>query len=216
MNPGPARILICPECGGTKEVMTLLSGNTFRADFWSDGKMRAPMLPQPSLIQKCPHCGNYFWMPDQELKTVKDYRSSFELGELTYSETKEGAQRLLMTKPDEQKELDIRFMLIHAYNDEFVRLDKEGKRFNGRSSVPTEEDKSLFKESLERAYELSISMNYIVQAAEMLRELGKLDECIALINGMENLENNNELEYASQISNHAKKGISTVFYFKGD
>jgi len=56
-----ATILKCPHCGGTKEVMSITSGNTSGATLWSDAKWYASMLPQVSYIQRCPHCGKYFF-----------------------------------------------------------------------------------------------------------------------------------------------------------
>ena len=52
MNLGPARILTCPHCGAKKEVLSLLSGNTFGQQVWSDNKTIAPMLPRVSFVQK--------------------------------------------------------------------------------------------------------------------------------------------------------------------
>ncbi len=79
MLPGNSRILTCPYCGKEKEVLSLISGNTFLAKNWSDGKTEAPMLPKVSSIQKCPHCGKYYLTYKQEVKMSKDSYSS-ELG----------------------------------------------------------------------------------------------------------------------------------------
>ena len=54
MTPGNPQIFTCPFCGEKKEIMTLASGNTFGAELWSDNKRIAPMLPEISLVQKCP------------------------------------------------------------------------------------------------------------------------------------------------------------------
>lgn len=70
MFPANARILTCPHCQGKKEVMQLLSGNTFGAELWSDSKEDAPMLPQVSYVQKCPHCGKYFLMSSQATRCI--------------------------------------------------------------------------------------------------------------------------------------------------
>ena len=48
----------CPFCGTKKELMTLVSGNTFGAVYWSDNKRIAPMLPTVSPVQKCSNCGS--------------------------------------------------------------------------------------------------------------------------------------------------------------
>ena len=57
MQPGYARIVYCPYCGEKKELLSLMSGNTIGARYWSDLRMRAPMLPEVSPVQKCHHCG---------------------------------------------------------------------------------------------------------------------------------------------------------------
>ena len=66
MLPGNPQILTCPYCGQTKEVMSLLSGNTFGAQLWSDNKRIAPMLPEISYVQKCLYCQKYFIRSRQE------------------------------------------------------------------------------------------------------------------------------------------------------
>jgi hypothetical protein len=64
MRPGPTAIIACPICNGTAAYGTLLSGNTFGARQYTDGKMLAPMLPQPPSVLKCPHCRGFYWLTD--------------------------------------------------------------------------------------------------------------------------------------------------------
>lgn len=71
MLPGNPRILICPFCGTEKQIMSLISGNTFGAELWSDNKQIAPMLPEISYIQKCPHCGKYYITENTTLREDK-------------------------------------------------------------------------------------------------------------------------------------------------
>jgi hypothetical protein len=53
--------------------MTLLSGNTFGAVLYSDGKQVAPMLPATPSVVKCAHCDAVYWMADaQEMGTLDD------------------------------------------------------------------------------------------------------------------------------------------------
>jgi hypothetical protein len=54
--------------------MTLLSGNTFGAVLYSDGKQVAPMLPAtPPPVVKCAHCNGVYWASDaQEMGTLDD------------------------------------------------------------------------------------------------------------------------------------------------
>lgn len=87
MLPGPPTRLTCPHCGGYKYIESILSGNTFRATYWSDGKNDYPMLPSTSPVQKCPSCGSYFFYGDgQPLsmteETVKALHKSNDLVKL--------------------------------------------------------------------------------------------------------------------------------------
>jgi hypothetical protein len=74
MLPGPDQIVACPHCNGLAKYMTLLSGNTFGARFWTDGKKLAPMLPLPPAVAKCHHCAECYWLADAKaVGTVKSY-----------------------------------------------------------------------------------------------------------------------------------------------
>jgi hypothetical protein len=44
MLPGPDQIVACPNCQGLEKYGTLVSGNTFAARVWTDGRQVAPML----------------------------------------------------------------------------------------------------------------------------------------------------------------------------
>ncbi len=132
MLPGNAEIVICPYCGTKKELMTLVSGNTFGAEYWSDNKRIAPMLPIASPVQKCPHCGKYYLKSKQNTIEGDDY--SGDLGELTYFEWKEAYYQFAsmkaipfqppVTEITDNDFVDIRYWLIQAYNDYYHRNKK--------------------------------------------------------------------------------------------
>ena len=68
---GPDQIIACPHCGGLSQHCTLVSGNTFGAQVWTDGKQVAPMLLQPPPVVKCAHCARCYWLADaEEIATV--------------------------------------------------------------------------------------------------------------------------------------------------
>ena len=123
---GNPQILTCPFCGKEKEIMSLVSGNTFGSELWSDNKQIAPMLPEISYVQKCPHCGKYFIKGRQAVKYAKD-GYCFEKGLLTFPETKEAFAQLAKEGfIDEKEEINVRMMLHHAYNDYYYRnIDKK-------------------------------------------------------------------------------------------
>ena len=66
MRPGPDEILACPHCKGLEKHRTLMSGNTFGASVWTDGKQIAPMLPLPPAVVRCSHCAAFYWLSDAE------------------------------------------------------------------------------------------------------------------------------------------------------
>lgn len=66
MVPGESMIRRCPSCDGSIRQRILMSGNTFGARFWTDGKMDAPMLPSYPPLVRCPHCDTLLWLPAAE------------------------------------------------------------------------------------------------------------------------------------------------------
>ena len=143
MLPGKAKLVICPYCGTKKELMTIISGNTFGAEYWSDNKRIAPMLPQASPVQKCPHCGKYYLKSKQQSVDGDNY--SGDLGELNYPEWKEAYCQFASEKTipvqhpcteiTDNDFLNIRYWLIQAYNDYYYRNKK---------AAPSQEEYAFF------------------------------------------------------------------------
>lgn len=175
MIPGPANILSCPYCGGTKEVMSLVSGNTFGGTVWSDTRRHYPMLPEVSPIQKCPHCGKYYFIEQAERKYSKEDESDFhysgELGTLNYAELKEAKEQMQHLTLTQMQRWMINHQLFMAFNDEFRRNP------NASESKPSEEDKVVFEATvLELLEGIDSSADYDLFHAELLRETGRFDE----------------------------------------
>jgi hypothetical protein len=66
MIPGADQIIACPKCAGLAKYMTLVSGNTFGARIWTDGKQIAPMLPRPPVVVKCRNCAGFYWLAEAD------------------------------------------------------------------------------------------------------------------------------------------------------
>lgn len=165
MNPGNPRILVCPFCGKEKEIMSLISGNTFGAEIWSDNKQIAPMLPEISYVQKCPHCGKYYITGRQKVKYAKD-GYSFDQGLLTFPEMKEAFVQLSEEGfVNEKEETNVRMMLHHAYNDYYYRSD-DNKEVSA-------EDKKLFREN--GIWLIDNLITDSVLKAEFYREIGDFE-----------------------------------------
>lgn len=172
--PGNPRILICPFCVTEKQIMSLISGNTFGAELWSDNKQIAPMLPEISYVQKCPHCGKYYITGRQEVKYAKD-GYSFEKGLLTYPEMKEAFTQLSEEGfLNEKEEINVRMMLHHAYNDYYYRTDEK--------KVISEEDKTLFHEN--GLWLINNLITDSVMKAEFYREIGEIDTAKSILDSI--------------------------------
>lgn len=171
MLPGKPQILTCPYCGQTKEIMSLLSGNTIGAQLWSDNKQIASMLPEISYVQKCPHCKKYFIRSRQKTVYAKSGFSA-EQGLLSFAEMKEAFAQLSQEKfRDKREEATVRMMLHHAYNDYYFR--------DGSHRTVAEADKKLFQENA-----LWLIGNFItdnVMKAEFYREAGDMEKAKDLI-----------------------------------
>lgn len=66
MQPGPDRYVACPRCDAVARHETMLSGNTFGAVMWSDGREVAPMLPTPPSVVRCGNCAGCYWLRDAQ------------------------------------------------------------------------------------------------------------------------------------------------------
>lgn len=201
MLPGPARILKCPFCGEKKKVLSLMSGNTFGAEYWSDNKQKAPMLPEVSLVQKCPNCGKYYIISRQkeEYDSEEDY--SFETGYLQFPDMKEAFMQLSKEGfLDIKEEYAVRFMLHHAYNDYFNRGEAKGDA--------TENDKSLFQTNGMWLIENAIPDD--VMKAEYYREIGDFDNAIKVLNSI-TIEDDFRRNIASSVRERIEKKDSVVF-----
>lgn len=174
MIPGNPRILICPFCGTEKQVLSLISGNTFGAELWSDNKQIAPMLPKISYVQKCPHCGKYYITGRQKEKFAKDGHS-FEQGLLTYPEMKEAFSQISEEGFfNEKEEINVRMMLHHAYNDYYYRTEEK--------KVICQEDKTLFHDN--GLWLIDHLITDILLKAEFYREIGEFSTAKSILDSV--------------------------------
>lgn len=171
MQPGKPQILTCPFCGKEKEIMSLMSGNTFGSMLWSDNKQIAPMMPEMSYVQKCPHCGKYYIRNRQAIRHATE-GFSFEQGTLTFTEMKEAFAQLSaegFNNCDEEQ--TVRMMLHHAFNDHYHRT--------GNPKPIDEADKALFHDNAMWLIDNFITDNLL--KAEFYRETGEMEKARQLL-----------------------------------
>ncbi len=175
MIPGPANILSCPFCGSTKEVMSLVSGNTCGATVWSDTRRDYPMLPEVSPIQECPHCHKFYFIEQAKHKYSDDpeseMRSFGELGNLTYSQLIRAKKQMEALSLVRMQRWILNHQIFMAYNDSF-RREPEKVAF-----PPTEEDIKIYNGIIAELLDgIDQSEDYELFHAELLRESGRFKE----------------------------------------
>ena len=183
--------------------MSLLSGNTFGAQLWSDNKQIAPMLPEISYVQKCSHCKKYF-IRSRQKEVYSGSEFSVEQGLLSFAEMKEAFAQLSQEKfRDTEEEVHVRMMLHHAYNDYYFR--------DGRHRTVAEADQKLFQENVLWLIEHCITDN--VMKAEFYREVGDMEKAKALI---ENATGDDDFMKGlmATIKEKINKGDTAVFLIK--
>lgn len=164
MKLGYPMILTCPFCGKEKKIMSLASGNTFDSELWSDNKQIAPMLPEISYVQKCPHCGKYYIIRRKIVKFAKE-GNSLDTGRLPFSKMKEAFAQLSEEGFIDKEEGIVRMMLHHAYNDYYYRCDYKEE--------VQEEDQKLFREN--GLWLINNLLTDNVMKAEFYREIGDME-----------------------------------------
>lgn len=156
----------CPNCSNILAKGSLISGNTFGAQLFSDGKQIAPMLPEFPSITKCPKCSSIFWLKDEiEDKEFENFDDATFLNIFEYYAVLEHEN---YNSPDE--ELFIRERIWWLFNDR-VR--------SGKDLFISEAEKTIWKENIDRLilmleYE---DLNQRIMIAELNRNLGNFREC---------------------------------------
>ncbi len=186
MLPGPDQIVACPHCHGLAKYRTLVSGNTFGAQVWSDGKQVAPMLPRPPAIVRCRHCAECYWLYDaKEIGTQEPWgreddpvdpawKNAEYIEEPTEAEYYSALEGNLAS--DRERERSLRVLAWWRRNDAF-----RGRSHAADGAVP--EASEPFKSNLRALAELldAGDENDLVMKAEVLRELGEFEAAAGVL-----------------------------------
>ena len=159
MLPGPDQVVACPHCGHLALCRTWLSGNSFGARYWTDGKVEAPMLPREPEITRCRGCGKFFWVSEARFVEEMDpwsgrgarpeWKSVNYIQKLTESEYYEAIEAGMAS--DREREFHLRVLAWWATNDRFRYRADPGNQVNGAEE--TEPD-SMVVANLRRLYDL--------------------------------------------------------------
>jgi hypothetical protein len=192
MKPGPDRIVACPSCEGLAKYRTLLSGNTFGARVWTDGRQRAPMLPQPPKVVRCSHCSSLYWLSEARnvgqveptrgalLAASPEWRSAVYVQEPEELDYYQGIRANLARNPDQERTL--RILAWWRSNDAFRHANRLIPP--GRVAATTaRRNLSEWDENLRALLFLldESNENDLVMKAEVYRELRMWHEAEAVL-----------------------------------
>lgn len=172
---GPTIINQCAACAEPFISGSMMSGNTFGATFWTDGKREAPMLSNRNWLVKCPHCLALLWIDEQKRIGELEPQWAFQQHEnYRYSITPTLEDYFAIIDQcisNLDKERDIRLRAWHASNDQRRRTDKP---------IP------LAKREVDNLNALALLVdeskeNDRIMKAEIMRELGRFAEAISLL-----------------------------------
>lgn len=176
MTPGPTIIRKCSACLKSIEQQTIGSGNTFGAVFWTDGKREAPMLPDQPWLVMCPHCHEPLWLDELE-----------ELGEIKSWGGKRGKFKDACAY--KKLSLDDYFMPIEngvgdPQKERYARLrcwwEGNDQRRTNTAEIPMSSKEAANLTALAHILDES-KANDLVMKAEAMRELGRFDDAISLL-----------------------------------
>ena len=190
MLPGPDIIIGCLKCGALGKVRSWLSGNTFGASWWTDGKLVAIMMPETPGITRCHACAGFYWVidarqvgeidyenlePEQRRQIPEGWREAKKIKELSEEEFFQALAEGL-GKP-QKRELYLRVRTWWAGNDKFRTEDQP------RPGEPVPLRSPEAAANLERLFKLLRNRNASerLMKGEVARQLGRFKEAWDII-----------------------------------
>lgn len=176
LTPGPTIIRQCPGCKKGLSEITIGSGNTFGAKWWTDGKLDAPGLPLLPELVKCPHCRWLFWRADAK-----------KLAELSWGQDEaKWAKAQSVLNPGEDDYLAA--ARVKGVSRPHQLYARKRAWWLANDAVRERPDRSLTwsgtrRENLEKLAALINEREEceIILKAEIARELGQFETCAKLL-----------------------------------
>ena len=186
----------------------MLSGNTFGARYWSDGKCDAPMLPNYPCVGHCPHWRSILWVEDASMIGDEDWsmrqgpespwREARELMPLDAACYRAAIER----NSDGKRERLLRVRCWQQANDAHRRAESMED-----SAEPLADEDRANLQALLGLLKEEASASERLMKAEVFRELGQYREALWLLS-----DGTDEVSWAaSQILAMAQVGVSRVF-----
>jgi hypothetical protein len=205
MIPGPNEIYKCPNCNNLLSRGSLLSGNTFVKQVYSDGKIISKMLPEFPSITKCSKCESIFWIRKLQKvgssyrgKNQGEWENAEDVKFLSVYDYKKSLDDGIYETKDEL--LFIRLRILWGFNDR-VR--------DGHPLLSNDLDEMIWKENINELLELldDKESNKLL-ISELHRNLGQFDISIKVLNSIKNPKLDWE---KSEFEKHCKMKDKLVF-----
>jgi hypothetical protein len=161
----------CTHCRTHVVQEETISGNTFGATFWTDGKREAKMLPDHPALAKCPACSRLFWVDDAVEVDMGFDAAKGKQKVLAPSEAEMLAYLAGATLP-KNKEVYLRLRAWWAANDGWRWVP------NSKPAFSAEQVRNLNALS---ALMYEAEPGERILKAEIARELGRFDDCLRLL-----------------------------------
>ena len=188
---GENYIYQCPGCTNKIYRESLMSGNTFDAEYYSDGKRIAPMLPDFPQITKCDHCKTTFWIKEEENIGTFDFDSFLDpnvkwekMQEVRFLTIPEYFEALGMKdKLLVDQERTIRMHIWWAFNDRIRNNRDKEDQLNIQALFQSDAERKLWKENAYCLEEMLDYKNYKdrMMIADLNRNAEKFDRCMEII-----------------------------------
>jgi len=216
---GPDQIIACPKCSALAKHFTMMSGNTFGAVLWTDGKFEAHMMPQLPQIVKCTACHEYYWLSQakeigsfpwegrtKNPKYPDSWRNAPKIKALSASEYLEALETNVAA--DENQLRYLRVSAWHAANDQY--RDEQCRKGISEDPRLAPSFSAQAKENLQKLYTAIVPDNDadVIMKAEAARELGLFDDTLKLLEY--DFSEKAHCHIAAFISELARKSIGMV------
>ena len=165
----PDSIYKCPNCGSLFKRGSLISGNTFGAKLYSDGKTDAPMLPEFPVLTICRKCNTLLDIRAlKEIEKAEIHSQHIEYKYIPNANFLEMNDLYRALEKFPEYELDIRLDIWWKWNRSTI-LEEKQYEDNCRALLKLLDPKDE---------------NQKIMMAELWRNLGEFNKCMELINSL--------------------------------
>ena len=234
MKLGPKYVYECPQCASLFQRVSVISGNSFGADIYSDGSMEKACLGNYPSFTSCRQCGHLFWVDEAKVVGAMSFDDVPFHVEGEDPESLKGYIRRKREKyaaewydspRAEYLTLDNYYFAI---NNKLYRTDKEEKylrklawwleNFQEKSGVAAKRSSVEIQRRVRNMRRLAQLLDesdpYFMQGlmkADIYRQLGEFDNCLLILNRLNLPEHG---KFIAQMREQCEKGDKLVFCYK--